>query len=440
MRPRTALGITNFRFQIPILCVSAIFTATMMPAADRGHPHAAPHTPLALACQRAKADFHPITPADVAEAKAALVAALGRLDEKLTAAAANGAGWRAYLHLDLLNKLLASGKKPDLVRLSGIYKFFTRRYEGLELAWFLDVRHALDEYITMADSIGDRELISDYRERLDGLARALEAYEAKPTAENALVISQSVKWLQDERQAPALIAAIQKRFVHPNVFGQASAELVASGIVESVDEVTQVNDCILGTSVSGPAHTVGRTTAALVPNSEMGVIDTLFSGRAHGDSVGYHQPVTIFSNSETSLASCKRVWINQDGLFSLPAGANAETRTNVCDIQSRRGRGMVQRMAWKRSAEQQPAAESVAARHAEQRLDERIDKQVTESLDRTNRQYQEKYRQPFRDRNLFPQFLHFSTTDQVLSVVGLQAGGGKVAAPPRPRRRWEGPT
>ena len=73
--------------------------------------------------------------------------------------------------MDLLNKLLASGKKPDLVRLSGIYKFFTRRYEGLELAWFLDVRHALDEYITMADSIGDRELISDYRERLDGLAR-----------------------------------------------------------------------------------------------------------------------------------------------------------------------------------------------------------------------------------------------------------------------------
>jgi hypothetical protein len=63
---------------------------------------------------------------------------------------------------------------------------------------------------------------------------------------------------------------------------------------------------------------------------------------------------------------------------------------------------------------------------------------VAESLDRTNRQYRERYKQPFSDRDLFPQFLHFSSTDRLLNVVGLQAGGGKVAAPDAPPPVVEG--
>jgi len=86
-------------------------------------------------------------------------------------------------------------------------------------------------------------------------------------------------------------------------------------------------------------------------------------------------------------------------------------------------------MAWKRAGKQQSEAECIASSHAEQRLNERIDQQAAEPLDRGNRQYMEKYKQPFSDRNLFPQLLRFSTTDRALSVLGLQAGGGKVAAP-----------
>jgi hypothetical protein len=432
MRPRTA-------FPMWIACVSAFLTAAIVFAADGTDPNTpVPPRSLAAICEHAKVDFRAITQADVAAARTTLLEALGRLDEKLTEAGANGEGWRKYLHWDLLQESVRGETKRDLDRLTKIYSLFARGYDGLELAWFLDVQRALGNYIVTVNAVGNRHVSREYKQLLDRLAPALEAYAAKPTTENALVISESVRWLHNARQAPALVAAIQERYVHPNVIGHASAELVGAGIVDSIDDVTQINDCILGTSISGTAHTVGKTKSVLAPNSEMGVIDALFFGRTHSDNVGYHRPVTIFSSSETGLAGVKRTWITENGLSSFPAASNAETHICICDIQSRKGRGMVERMAWKRAGKQQSEAECIASSHAEQRLNERIDQQAAEPLDRANQQYKEKYRQPFGDRNLLPQLLRFSTTERVLNVLGLQAGGGKVGAPGEPPPLIEG--
>ena len=95
-------------------------------------------------------------------------------------------------------------------------------------------------------------------------------------------------------------------------------------------------------------------------------------------------------------------------------------------------------MAWKRAGQQQCEAECIASRHAEQRLNERIDEQAAEPLDKANQQYIEKYKQPFSDRDLFPQSLRFSTTANALRLLGVQAGGGKVAASGEPLPVAEG--
>ncbi len=443
MRPRTTLWtlILSVSAFLYVATTYAADTPDPSPAADA--PREAPAIPqgsLTEACEHAKADFHPITETDVAQAKEVVVAALGRLDERLTEAGANGEGWRKYLHWDVLQDSLRAENRHNLVRLTKIHTFFTRGYDGLELAWFLDAQHALENYIVMASVVGSPQVRAEYENRLDKLAPALKAYAAQPTTESALVISESVRWLQNAHQAPALVQVIQDRFVHPNVIGHASAELVGAGIVESVDDVTAINDCILGTTVVGTAHTVGKTSVSLSPNSEIGVIDTLFFGKTHSDNVGYHHPVTIFSSAETGLAAVKRMWINDNGLSSYPAASNAETHVCIHDIQSCKGRQLVERMAWKRAGKQQSQAECIASQHAEQRLNERIDQQAAEPLDKANKQYVEKYKQPFSDRNLLPQLLRFSTTDGFLSLLGLQAGGGKLAAPVR-RRRWlTGPT
>ena len=168
------------------------------------------------------------------------------------------------------------------------------------------------------------------------------------------------------------------------------------------------------------------------------MIDTIFSGTTTSDNVGHNGPVTIFSSSTTRLSAHKRMWITEAGLFSDPAASNAETSVDIQDIQSNKGRQFIERFAWRRAGKQQSKAECVASQHAEERLNERIDNQATGSLEEANKRYVEKYQRPFTERKLFPELLRFSTTERMLSLFGLQAGRGSLAAPGLPPPVVEG--
>jgi hypothetical protein len=287
----------------------------------------------------------------------------------------------------------------------------------------------LHNYIATMGAVGNARLRAAYETKLGELATSLTAHIAKPTTESASGINEAVRFLQDAHQAPELVKAIQQHFVHPNVIGQMSAGFVAVGIAEPIDDVMQLSDCILGTSIFSTAHTLGKTSVSLSPDPNMGVIDTLFSGTTTSDSVGYHGPVTIFSSGTTSLSASKRLLITDAGLTSQPATSSADTQVDVRDIQSRKGSRLIEKMAWKRAGKQKSQAEGVASRHAEERLNERVDSQAASQLDKANQQYVEKYQRPFTERKLFPESIRFSTVEQAITLVALQAGGGKLAAP-----------
>jgi hypothetical protein len=393
---------------------------------------------LLAACQRARAEFRPLVQADVEKAKTVLIDALDRLDQRLAQAGGNGEAWGKYLELAALRDQLRRVEGPDKAVLARILGRFNSGHDGLELVWFLDAQRALQNYLAMTNAVGNSQIQTEFEARIDKLAASLEAYTVKPTTEDALVISESVRWLKAARQTPALVEAIQRHFVQPNLLGEISLAVLGAGIVEPVDDTTVVRDCILGTDIYGTAHTVGQTHVELPPDPNLGVIDTLFSGTTTSENVGYHGPVTIFSNSTTNLSARKRLWIHAGGLSSYPAASLATTEVEICDIQSNRGRAMVERMAWRRAWKQMATAECIASRHAEARLNERIDQQAAESLDRANQAYVEKFHRPFTERKLFPQVLRFSTTEQGISVLGVQAGGGKLAAPAAPPPVAEG--
>jgi hypothetical protein len=420
MRLRTALQASTLAIFL-ILCAAGTYAADATTAIPRDQ--------LSAACRNAKAAFHPLDQADVAQAKTVLVEALGRLDQRLAQAGDGGDAWRKYLEWDALQQSLAGDKKPDLASLTGIHARYAAGYEGLDLVWFLDVQHALHNYIATIGGVNAPGLRALYEKKLDALAGNLDAYLTKPTVENALEINAAVRFLQDAHQAPDLVKAIQTHLVQPNVVGEVSADFIAAGIAEPVDDVTHVSDCILGTSVVGTAHTCGKTSVSLSPDSDRGVIDMLFSGTTTSDNVGYHSPVTIFSTSTISLTATKRLWINEGGLFSEPATSNAETNVSINDIQSNKGSGLIEHMAWKRAAKQKSKAECIASSHAEQRLNDRIDAQAASQLEKVNKQFIEKYKRPFTERSLYPELLRFNTTAKAVALVAMQAGRGKLAAP-----------
>ena len=193
---------------------------------------------LPAACVNAKAQFRPITQSDVGQAKTVLLEALGRLDERLTTAGPNGEDWRKYLRWGTLQEELHAEKLPDKALLDEVHKRYAAGEDGLELVWFLDVQHALGNYMFMVDAVNNPKVRTAYDAMLDKLAATLEAYTAKPTADAALLIGQSMRRLEDAGQAPALVRAIQYHFVHPNLLLDVSSDVVGAGIADCVDDVT----------------------------------------------------------------------------------------------------------------------------------------------------------------------------------------------------------
>ena len=386
---------------------------------------------LPAACKAAAADFRPIDRDDVEQAKAKLLAALRRLDRRLDLDGPNGDAWREYLLWEDLQKELR-GSEPDDALLKKAHARYAAGYDGLDLVWFLDVQSALHNYVAMRLAVGNPGVRDGYEAVIGRLAANMERYVAQPTTDDALSISESIRWLEGAHQCLALRGSIDRHLVKPNLFVDISADVAAAGLAENVEDSMPIHDCILGVDIHGMANTAGRTRAELWPDRKFAVIDALFFGVTDSDNVGGKGPVAIYSRSTTDLAARKRIWIDVDGLSSYPAVSRADTAIEIDDICSRRGRRIIERIAWRKAGKQQWIAEQIASRHAEERLNERIDAQAAEAIERANRQYNEKYLRPFSERKLFPQRLDFSTTERTVSIVGLQAGGGKLAAPDEP--------
>jgi len=428
-------------------CLLWIVLAVVTTAASEAYVHAEPLATdttageipalaeLPALCQAAKEGFRPLTAADLADVKKDLVEAVTQLDRRLDKAGKNGEAWRKYLHWDRMQDQLRARGEPDLDVLDEVYKKYTSDHDGLELVWFLDVRRGLQRYRNTARKIDDPKLQAACDQLLDQLAERLQAYAAEPAEEGAIWIGRAAGLLEDVRQAPELIAAIRHHFVHPNLMAQISERLISTGIGMSVDEPTPVRDVILKTKVYGKGRTTGTLSVELAEHTQFAVIDTVMRATTETENVGYRGPATIFTEGTTRMAARKRLWITDKGLSSYPAVSNAVTNTRFTGVRTKRDSKLMEKIVWKKAYQQKAEAERVASLHARQRLNGRVNEEAAEMLGIANKTFVEKFRRPLIERKLFPARLEFSTTDDTLRVLVLQAGAGQLAAfksPPEP--------
>jgi hypothetical protein len=412
----------------PITEVAATANKTAGSESVSGNEKSMPE--LIAACQAAKSNFRPLADTDLKSVKTELVEAVARLDEKLKSAGVNGEDWRKFVLLDTLQKELKQEGAPNRERLNEVYQRYASGDEGLGLVWFVDVQSALRRLLMIGGSIDNPQTKTLYEQTLDKLAGYLQAYAAKPSTEDALGISESIRWLKNARQAPELIEAIQQKFRYPNLYADVSAEFVNAGLGDTVNETTDIRDCIMGTDIHGTGCTLGKTTSELFPDTEHAVVDMLLSATTNTQTVGYHGPVCIYSNGITHIGACKRIWVDEYGVFSYPAVSNAVTQNCIADIQA--NRKLVERIAWKKAGQQMGSAEYIAARHAEQRANSRVDSKAAESIDKANQDYNKKYRGPLVDHKLFPEKLQLNTEPTVLSVASMEIYNSGLAAPTPP--------
>ena len=387
---------------------------------------------LAAACRLAKGAYRPNDEADLARARSELVSAVERLDARLKAAGPSGNGWRAFLGWETLQEQLAGPSAPDLAVLNSLYPNYDSGYEGLRLVWFDDVRLALRQYLYTASAIGNSKLGKRYESLLDELAKRVEFYEKTPSSDDAIVIGQAVQWLHDAGQAGWLVSAVRRSSLYPNLYAQASARFIRAAMRRDIDETEPVRDCILGTDIHATAHMVGELDIELGDAEDRALIHLLMSGAVESDAVGYNGPVRIYNTATTRIDARKTILVDAQHIRALSATSNATTSTTIHDIQSKKGRQLVEKFAWKRAGRQKSQAECIAARHAEERVNRRVDDESDELVGRAEEAYQSKFRDPLTERKLFPEDLRISSTAAYVSLASLQAGPFDLSAPSEP--------
>lgn len=362
--------------------------------------------------------------------------ALGRLDQFLARDRVQGPAWKSYLHWQELQTELEKGTGADAKVLEEVARRFRSGEAGLELAPFADVHALLVRYLPQARLLA-RSAGPTPQERfanlMSGLAKRLRDFGPAPLVHprEEREIGLILGWLEEHAQAPDIVQAVRRHYAQPNAYVRVADDLIALGMGGPVDRNNSVHEFILGTTVVGSGRTQGTISVSLVPNEEIAAFETRFHGRVHTSTTGYNGPAIVYTQGETQISAQKRLFLNEQGLFALPALSRASTRTTITGIDSTAPglRGcLVRRIAARKANKQLGQAEQVAAGKASRQFNAQMDREATDLLSRGNQTLSDRFRRPLMRRRSYPPRFEFRTTAETLELTALFAATQQLAA------------
>jgi hypothetical protein len=386
---------------------------------------------LPEAARAGKSEYVPVTDQDVQQARMRLQNAVRSLEAFLSQAEPSEERlWKDYLRWDELQNQLVAEQEPSRRVLSEIANVFYQNETGLEMPVFTEVRRAIDQYADSLLFATDPRAEAFYQQNLEELATVLESHADGLPTEEGRKIGRAVGWLERFGQQRELVTAVREHVSQPNLYLQFSEQMLRSGVDRDVDEVAGIREVILGTSIRGTARMRGQVTLDLVPGRQPAAFDIVLTGITYSNNTGHNGPVTIRSSGVTSIDARKRLLLDEEGVGSRAAQAQARTRSTIQSISSHSH--LVRKIAWKQAGRTKPRVEAIASQRAARRVEQNMNAQVAELLETLNDTFMDQFRKPLLRRDGFPQLLEFETTDDNLLVTMLQAGRDLLAAPTDP--------
>ncbi|HLW67248.1 MAG TPA: hypothetical protein VKS79_18180 [Gemmataceae bacterium] len=223
-------------------------------------------------------------------------------------------------------------------------------------------------------------------------------------------------------------------------------QTLASALGEQlVDQVEPVRDNILKTDIYGVSHSRGKVTVEFIPCQQQAMFDLVLVAQSSSRTVGYHGPVRVYNTAVGDLYGRKRVWIDAGGVCFAPAQA-CDRLYPTLECMSTRFKNptldrAITKAALKKYYKQDDLATRIAEDHAAVWIRQGFDRDADPQLLSANRDYQEKLRKPYEQRNIFPEQVVLQTTQNTMFIrLRLSEGAGAVAlaAPPEPDAAAEG--
>ena len=380
--------------------------------------------------QSAMESFRPVSDEELADARAELEDSMAALVRYVRPSSRNGERWLRYLRWEELKEALAAEGPPNPGPLAATYRQLNRDESGLELPQFRRVSDALLRYSQLLQLAQQPDQEQYYRSQIERLQSQLDEYRREPSAGDAFEIGSRLGFLAGIGRAPEVVVEVRREFAQPNAFVDISTSLVAAA-VEPIDRREWITDCILGTSIRGDAHSVGRVGVASIPSDNKAVLEFVSNGRTRSLNRGTNGPAVIRSTSYTDFTATKRVELSDPAFVARTSRARANTDTHFQSI-TKQGGGLgsrlVSNIGWKRARENERRAEAIASDHAEDRIQRRFNDELNDELREARQRYEDEYRRPLERRGELPEHIRFYSDRDSLGLEVAQANRGQLAA------------
>jgi hypothetical protein len=361
-------------------------------------------------------------------AKANLATAMAKLETYLhRGGSAYEADWKAYLRWQALEAELAS-EAPSLTVLEEISPKLRCNVSGLERPEFVQVRTALRVLIAAAKAAAEPAPEQAHAQGWEMLQTRLAALANNPHDDECIEIGRMLGRLEGAGpEAAELVSEIRQQYSHPNLQFMVSQHLLNELGNSEVKNTTNINEVMLGATVTGTAYTRGTLSFDLRPSTDRAIIDIKMVAQTNAPSmVGRQQRVSVYSSSQTACNAFKRLYVDEAGLHSGEVKANCATSNQYRGVEA--NLRLIERFAWRRLEKIQGEAEAIASRRAEQRVEQQLNQQAAEQLKKANNMYEEKVRTPLTRLDLFPQLLNFGTSDKHLKITVLECNHRQFGA------------
>lgn len=415
------------------LCLSILLTAACCLSACR--PTFALDEQTAALIEQAKTSYEPVTPDEVEAARDELAEAAQQLEKLLIPGSRRGEAWKRYLRWEGVQQSLSEPLNPTLAALNETLGRLNAGANGVQLPEFRRVAVAIDQYVDLASVARSRDQQKFVSMQLDLLNKYLDRYQQQPSARARFEIERRLGFFSGIGRATELTTALRNHFNHPNVRAEISEQFLNSIASKPVDKVSEVRDCILGTTIRGTGRTVGSVRVETVPNTRRAAVLLHLDGVTYSETKGYKDPVVIRSSGTTPFTATKRIELDDANFWNYPARVNASTSTVTRSVRKQDGgfgSKFIEKIGEKKVAEKKPRSNFIAARHAEDRIADNLDDELLPKLQDARYEYQNQFKKPFADRNATPRSVSFSSTSQALNFDMLQAGDGELGADTAP--------
>jgi hypothetical protein len=226
------------------------------------------------------------------------------------------------------------------------------------------------------------------------------------------------------------VQRIRRAVSRPNLYLQVDESLLGRGVNQAVDETAPINEVLLGTRVRGTGHTTGIVFIDFQPANDRAIVDFVLDATNHSRTRGGKGPVTVHTIGTTQIDARKRIFIDEQGITSLPveADASVSTKTAGIGVSSKFGKRLIRKIASRKVAEMQPKARAISEGRARDRIRSEFEAQTAEPIAQAARDYQTKFRRRLMDRGWYPEMLHINSDDRWMMVTARKSLSDQVAA------------